>query len=92
MFQTKKAAIIAALLITALLAFSWWCARAVSPQDLQALLEPSGSLAPLGYILLFTLLPVFFFPVAVLALAGGLLFGLLWEASTPFLGRCSIVR
>ena len=86
MFQTKKAAIIAALLITALLAFSWWCARAVSPQDLQALLEPSGSLAPLGYILLFTLLPVFFFPVAVLALAGGLLFGLLWGSVYTFLG------
>ena len=86
MSQTKKTVISAVILITALLAFSWWCARVVSPQDLQAFLARSGSLAPLGYILLFTLLPAFFFPVAVLALAGGLLFGLVWGSVYTFLG------
>lgn len=86
MSQTKKAVITAIVLIAALLAFSWWCARVVSPQDLQAFLARSGSLAPLGYILLFTLLPAFFFPVAVLALAGGLLFGLVWGSMYTFLG------
>lgn len=43
-------------------------------------------MAAVGYIALFTLLPAFFFPVAVLALAGGLLFGLLWGSVYTFLG------
>lgn len=38
------------------------------------------------YIGLFTLLPAFFFPVAVLALAGGLLFGLVRGSIYTFVG------
>ena len=38
------------------------------------------------YIGLFVLLPAFFFPVAVLALAGGLLFGLWWGSVYTFIG------
>ena len=47
-----------------------------SSQSLQALIASFGLLAPVAYIVLFALLPVVFFPVAVLAVAGGLLFGL----------------
>ena len=54
--------------------------------DLQARLAALGPWAPAGYILLFTLLPVVFFPVAVLALAGGLLFGLVLGSIYTFLG------
>lgn len=36
-----------------------------------------GALAPIVYILLFAILPIAFFPVPVLALAGGLSFGLI---------------
>ena len=43
-------------------------------------------MAAIGYITIFTLLPSFFFPVAVLALAGGLLFGLFWGSVYTFLG------
>lgn len=86
MSQSQKAVITALALVAALLGFSWWCARVISPQDLQAFLAQSGPLAPLGYILLFTLLPAFFFPVAVLALAGGLLFGLVRGSVYTFLG------
>ena len=35
-----------------------------------------GSLAPFAYIGVWIVLPIFFFPVPVLALAGGLSFGL----------------
>ena len=45
-----------------------------------------GDLAPVIYMLLFAVLPAFFFPVAVLALAGGLLFGLLWGSVYTFIG------
>ena len=47
-----------------------------SSQSLQAAITSFGIFAPVAYIALFALLPVVFFPVAVLAVAGGLLFGL----------------
>ena len=45
-----------------------------------------GSWAPAAYVGLFVLLPAMFFPVAVLALAGGLLFGLCAGSAYTFLG------
>lgn len=65
---------------------SWYLAQAVTPQQLQSMLEGLGPMAALGYIALFSILPAFFFPVAVLALAGGLLFGLVWGSIYTFLG------
>lgn len=53
---------------------------------LQARLTALGPWAPAGYVLLFMLLPAVFFPVAVLALAGGLLFGLVRGSLYTFLG------
>ena len=38
-------------------------------------IENFGSIAPVIYILLFAILPIFFFPVAVLATTSGLVFG-----------------
>ena len=58
----------------------------VSPQQIQQALNGLGSWAAVVYIGLFTVLPAFFFPVAVLALAGGLLFGLWWGSVYTFLG------
>ena len=57
-----------------------WLGTLVSPRELQTALQGLGGWAAIGYIGLFTLLPAVFFPVAVLALAGGLLFGL-WLGS-----------
>lgn len=67
-------------------AASWYLTKVVTPQQLQSTLEGLGPLAALAYIVLFTVLPAFFFPVAVLALAGGLLFGLLWGSIYTFVG------
>lgn len=64
----------------------WYLGSLVTPQELQSMLQGLGSWAAVAYIGLFTLLPAFFFPVAVLALAGGLLFGLLWGSLYTFLG------
>lgn len=64
----------------------WYLGTLVSPGELQSLLQGLGPWAAAAYIGLFTVLPAFFFPVAVLALAGGLLFGL-WRGSLyTFLG------
>ena len=70
----------------ALAALSIWAGSVVTPQQLQAVIHRCGSWAAIAYMGLFTLLPAFFFPVAVLALAGGLLFGLWWGSVYTFIG------
>lgn len=65
---------------------SWYLSQVITPLQLQSMLEDLGPMAALGYIALFAILPAFFFPVAVLALAGGLLFGLVWGSIYTFLG------
>ena len=49
-------------------------------ERVRAIIKSGGAFAPLIYILLFSILPIFFFPVPVLALAGGLAFGV-WKGS-----------
>ena len=71
-----------------------WFFSLVEPADIQAFVAEFGPWAPAVYIGLFALLPAVFFPVAVLALAGGLLFGL-WAGSIyTFLGamiNCTVM-
>ncbi len=64
----------------------WYLGTLVTPQELQSALQGLGSWAAMAYIGLFAVLPAFFFPVAVLALAGGLLFGLWWGSVYTFIG------
>ena len=64
----------------------WYLGNLITPQQLQSALQGLGNWAAAAYIALFAVLPAFFFPVAVLALAGGLLFGLLWGSIYTFLG------
>lgn len=81
----KKTAVLLVLLI-ALAALTWKLSTWLTPQQLQQALQQTGDWAPVLYIGLFVLLPTFFFPVAVLALAGGLLFGLWWGSVYTFIG------
>ena len=67
-------------------AFCWCMGALLSPQEIESMLQKLGSGAVVAYIALFTVLPAFFFPVAVLALAGGLLFGLWLGSLYTFLG------
>ena len=71
-----------------------WLFSLVEPADIQGFVADFGPWAPAVYIGLFALLPAVFFPVAVLALAGGLLFGL-WAGSIyTFLGamiNCTVM-
>ena len=81
-----KKTMVTTLLLAAAALLCWYLGTLVSPQELQTALQGLGSWAAIGYIGLFTVLPAFFFPVAVLALAGGLLFGLWWGSLYTFLG------
>lgn len=74
------------LVFGAVAVLSAWAGSVVSPQQLQEVIGRSGSWAAVAYIGLFAVLPAFFFPVAVLALAGGLLFGLWWGSLYTFIG------
>lgn len=71
-----------------------WLFSMVDPADIQTFVAEFGPWAPAVYMGLFALLPALFFPVAVLALAGGLLFGL-WAGSIyTFLGamiNCTVM-
>ena len=86
--------IMVALTIVLLALLTWYGSTILTPQQIRDLLDGLGFWAPLAYIGLFTVLPAFFFPVAVLALAGGLLFGL-WEGALyTFIGavlNCSLM-
>lgn len=73
-------------LALALVLLTLWAGSVVTPEQLQAFLSGLGSWAAPAYMGLFVLLPAFFFPVAVLALAGGLLFGLWWGSLYTFVG------
>lgn len=84
--MTTKKKIMAVLSFAALAGLTWYLGTLWSPQQIQAALAELGIWAPLAYIGMFVVLPAFFFPVAVLALAGGLLFGLWKGAVYTFVG------
>ena len=84
MTVTKKTA--TALLLLALAGLGIYLGTVISPETLEIFLTRWDRWAPIVYIGLFTVLPAFFFPVAVLALAGGLLFGLWWGSLYTFIG------
>ena len=92
--SSVKKKILAALLSVAVVAAYWLLFSQVTAEDIQGLIEGFGAWAPIAYIGAFAVLPAFFFPVAVLALAGGLLFGL-WKGSIyTFLGamiNCTVM-
>ena len=71
-----------------------WLFSRIDPTDIQAFVAGFGPWALVVYIALFALLPAMFFPVAVLALAGGLLFGLWAGSMYTFLGamiNCTVM-
>ena len=89
-----KKKLLIVLLFGAVVLLTWYLSTVLSPQQIQSALEGLGIWAPLAYIGMFVVLPAFFFPVAVLALAGGLLFGLWKGAVYTFIGavlNCSLM-
>lgn len=89
MLRTKKW-IMGLLVLAASAALYLW----LPPERIREGLLSLGALAPVGYMAMFAVLPAFFFPVAVLALAGGLVFGLWLGALYTFIGaiiNCSVM-
>ena len=78
--------LIPGLLFVSMVALCAYFSTVITPAQLHAAISRAGNWAALVYIGAFTLLPAFFFPVAILALAGGLLFGLWWGSLYTFIG------
>jgi uncharacterized membrane protein YdjX (TVP38/TMEM64 family) len=57
-----------------------------STQDIKLFLDSLGLLAPVVYIVLFTFVPLTFFPDSVLAIAGGMAFGLVKGSLLTIIG------
>lgn len=74
MEKNKKVIILLIILFSLIITYFIFF-RGLTPEALRNYIDNFGYLAPLIYILCFTLLPIAFFPVPVLALAAGLLFG-----------------
>lgn len=55
-------------------------------EELKRIILSSGNIAPLIYIGLFSILPSFFVPVTILAMAAGYVFGMLPAATYTFVG------
>lgn len=77
MHKKNTKLIITLLSIALLVSVYFICFRDVGAEDIRNYINSYGYYAPIIYILLFTFLPIAFFPVPVLALAAGLAFGLL---------------
>ena len=72
----------------------FWLFSQADSSDIQGFVAEFGPWAPAVYMGLFAVLPAVFFPVAVLALAGGLLFGLWMGSVYTFLGamvNCTVM-
>lgn len=70
------------LLVVGIVLFSIALYRMLDAGQLRAMLAEY----PLGYLVAFAVLPVFFFPVPILALAGGAVFGTWWGTVYTILG------
>ena len=66
----KKKWILVSITVAAVLAY-WLLFSGISADELDTFIRGFGPWAPLAYVAAFTVLPAFFFPVAVLALPTG---------------------
>ncbi|MCH4890299.1 TVP38/TMEM64 family protein [Acidaminobacter sp. JC074] len=57
-----------------------------TPEDIRDYVNSYGMLAPLVYIIIFTLVPLTLFPDSIIAVSGGMCFGLFWGSIYTMIG------
>ena len=75
MKKVSKTIFIFVLIVISIVAYKYFLSG-ITAQGIRDYILSFGVIGPVVYILIWILLPVFFFPVPILALAGGLSFGL----------------
>lgn len=69
--------IITLILIFVTILITYFTFKIFTPEKIREIIQGYGKYSAFIYILLFSVLPIFFFPVPILALAAGLSFGLI---------------
>ena len=73
--KLKQKILIISMIIVFILIYKVFL-QGITAQSIRDWVSGFGVMAPIAYIFVWAILPIFFFPVPVLALAGGLSFGL----------------
>jgi uncharacterized membrane protein YdjX (TVP38/TMEM64 family) len=88
MMITKSAVLKISAIIAAILLVLWFNQHylQLTPSDIRTWILSFGWLAPILYILLYTVRPMILFPASILSLAGGLAFGAGWGTLSTVIG------
>ena len=85
MSKRQKQVLIIVLTIAFFLIYRTFLSN-ITAQSIRDWITGFGSMAPIAYIIVWVVLPVFFFPVPILALAGGISFGLWMGTAYTLIG------
>ena len=85
--QKLKFAVLLAIALVGFSAFHFAeLSKYMMPEEIRNALQSFGILAPLFYVLIYSVAPTFFFPGWVITVAGGLAFGMLWGTILTLIG------
>lgn len=74
--QTLKFVGLLIFIVLCILLFQWtYLGLYIQPEEIQTAIQSVGSLAPILYLLIYSIAPVFFVPGWIITIAGGLAFG-----------------
>ncbi|MBI3597651.1 MAG: TVP38/TMEM64 family protein [Nitrospirae bacterium] len=86
-WQTLKFAGLLIFIVVCIVLFQWsGLGRYAKPEAIRAAIQSVGYLAPLLYLLIYSIAPVFFVPGWIITIAGGLAFGPLWGTILTVVG------
>jgi len=86
-WQTLKFAGLLMFIVICIVLFQWTdLRRYAKPEEIRAAIQSVGFLAPLLYLLIYSIAPVFFVPGWIITIAGGLAFGPLWGTVLTVVG------
>jgi uncharacterized membrane protein YdjX (TVP38/TMEM64 family) len=85
--QTLKFAGLLVFIVLCGLLLQWTqLGRYIKPEAIQAAIQSVGPLAPMFYLILYSIAPVFFVPGWIITIAGGLAFGAVWGTALTVVG------
>lgn len=84
--KEKNLNIIKIIAIVIILLISIFSVRKFSLEEIRSIIQSYGALGPLVYIILFAILPIFLFPVPLLVLPAGAVFGLFYGTVYTVIG------
>jgi uncharacterized membrane protein YdjX (TVP38/TMEM64 family) len=85
--QTLKFIGLLIFIVLCILLLQWThLGQYIKPEEIQAAIQSVGSLAPMLYLLIYSIAPVFFVPGWIITIAGGLAFGAVWGTALTVVG------